>query len=1118
QVNAGYTTINTATQYSELHRWFMNFNLSNTSIASENGTINSVVLSVKPYHNSTTLGASEVVLTFYSPSDPKNVGINDYKKYNNTIIANNISVGAWGWEPTAFQNFTLNPTGVSSVNTTGYLNVMLRLSQDVDNAPTGFTIPGTAYTTTSFGLYASDWGTTSGPFLTVNYTPHIYNITNITNISYARSINFTYTIGENVDHSMVYRDNTFLYNLTRSYDLWHNLTPSTQYTISIRPIDAAGAELPWANSTANTTGLIDWPRVAFRFDDGLENDYVVVYPIFKQYNLTADIAVVTFSASPGQAYITATQAHELNDAGWDMIVHTTGHYNLPLYNESTQEQYIREGQEYLASYNLTRAMYHMCYPYGNYTSETMQAARAAGMKTAAATNYGHLLLPTNNTELYQYKLTVVVGNNTIKTLTLNTTYNITTIGSILSSGGPNETILFQQHNISAGSVEESEYAEMAQYIYDRGYQSISISDWYALEQTYFPASSFATNTTSGTAPMSVQFNDTSTNTPTSWYWVFGDGNTSTIQNATHTFNAGNWSVNLTATNAAGSNTSALTYINVTTSAAPVAAFTSNVSSGVFNLPVQFNDTSTGSPTSWSWNFGDGGTSSIQNVTHTYTTGGNFTVTLNATNSGGYSIATNYINVYNQTTSDFTANTTSGVIPLAVQFTDNSANATSWNWTFGDGNVSTLQSPIYIYSSAGVYSVNHSATNAYWTNWTNKTDYITATPPVITPVASFTSNVSSGHPPLPVQFNDTSSNVPTSWLWTFPDDSSTSTDQNPIHTFTTVGNWSISLKATNIAGNNTTSQYVNVTAVSGFTRQDLTMDPEYTLTLNFVDSSTNNPIPIVNVVDPSDNTSVNTATGTYVGTFGYTTAVLYCYSDGYQAKAVSYIMTGDRTETVQLVASTATQSMNSNVIYSPQTVRLKIVDAFGVPLPDSSIVVNYIASSLPSTDTSWLVSLFGIDSTTASEMTNGSIAMSGITTSDGSLTFTMFPALTYGLTITNTTIGLNNYQTLSPKDTDYTIYCPLSSQHAVNNTLTQVTESKNLFYKLNATAYNLSMKYQDTSGYTTGLVFWVKDYTHGNVLVYSHDLGNPGTSLITDNYTVIVPLGQEYIWGYTKTTV
>lgn len=63
-----------------------------------------------------------------------------------------------------------------------------------------------------------------------------------------------------------------------------------------------------------------------------------------------------------------------------------------------------------------------------------------------------------------------------------------------------------------------------------------------------------------------------------------------------------------------------------------------------------------------------------------------------------------------------------------------------------------------------------------------------------------------------------------------------------------------------------------------------------------------------------------------------------------------------------------------------------------------------------------------------------------------------------------------------------------------------------------------MRYQDTSGYTTDLVFWVKDYTHGDVLVYSNDLGNPGTSVITDNYTVIVPLGQEYLWGYTKTTV
>ena len=453
----------------------------------------------------------------------------------------------------------------------------------------------------------------------------------------------------------------------------------------------------------------------------------------------------------------------------------------------------------------------------------------------------------------------------------------------------------------------------------------------------------------------------------------------------------------------------------------------------------------------------------------------------------------------------------------VQFTDQSLNSpTSWSWTFGDGNGNTQQNPSHVYSAIGNYTVNLTATNSQGSNTLSKTNYIQVVA-LAQPVASFTTNVSSGGIPLAVQFTDTSSNMPTSWAWTFGD-GGVSALQNPSHTFASVGNFTVTETAYNAAGNSSAVKYIVATTLSGFTRQDLVMAPQYTLTINFVDSSTNNPIPVVKVVNAADGTSVNTTTGTYTGTFGYTTAVLYCYSDGYTAKSVSYVISSDTVETVQLTQSPTSQSKSSNVIYSPQTVRIKIVDAYGVPLPDSSIVVNYLASSLPSTDTSWLVSLFGIDATTAEEMTNGSEAMSGVTTSDGSLTFSMFPALTYGLTITNSTIGLNNYQTLSPKDVDYTIYCPLSSQHAVNNTLTQVTESKNLFYKLNATAYNLSMGYQDTSGYTTDLVFWVKDYTHGDVLVYSHDLGNPGTSMITDNYTVIVPLGQEYLWGYTKTTV
>lgn len=70
-----------------------------------------------------------------------------------------------------------------------------------------------------------------------------------------------------------------------------------------------------------------------------------------------------------------------------------------------------------------------------------------------------------------------------------------------------------------------------------------------------PISNFTANTTVGTAPLSVQFTDTSIRTPTSWSWNFGDNNTSEQQNPVHTYvSAGNYTVSLTATNSAGSNT------------------------------------------------------------------------------------------------------------------------------------------------------------------------------------------------------------------------------------------------------------------------------------------------------------------------------------------------------------------------------------------------------------------------------------------------------------------------------------------------------------------------------------------------------------------------------------
>ena len=151
-----------------------------------------------------------------------------------------------------------------------------------------------------------------------------------------------------------------------------------------------------------------------------------------------------------------------------------------------------------------------------------------------------------------------------------------------------------------------------------------------------PTASFTASTTSGTAPLTVNFTDTSTGTPTSWSWNFGDGATDTTQNPSHLYAAGTWTVTLTATNAGGPSAQATKTITVNPAAVPppVASFTGLPTSGTIPLTVAFTDASTGIPTSWSWNFGDGATDTTQNPSHTYTAVGIYKVTLIASNAGG----------------------------------------------------------------------------------------------------------------------------------------------------------------------------------------------------------------------------------------------------------------------------------------------------------------------------------------------------------------------------------------------------------------------------------------------------------------------------------------------------
>ncbi|MFA5296470.1 MAG: DUF3344 domain-containing protein [Methanoregulaceae archaeon] len=256
----------------------------------------------------------------------------------------------------------------------------------------------------------------------------------------------------------------------------------------------------------------------------------------------------------------------------------------------------------------------------------------------------------------------------------------------------------------------------------------------------------------------------------------------------------------------------------TTPSAPVADFSADPTSGTAPLTVTFTDASTNTPASWSWTFGDGATSDQQNPVHEYTATGTYTVTLTATNSAGSDdeTKTDSITVTEALPpapgADFSADPTSGMVPLTVTFTDASTNTpTEWAWLFGDGATSDQQHPSHDYTVAGTYTVTLTATNAGGSGSETKTGYITVEALPAAPVAAFTATPTTGNFPLDVQFTDESTNAPTSWAWAFGD-GGTSDQQNPVHQYTAAGTYTVTLTATNAGGSDdeVRAGYIQVT--------------------------------------------------------------------------------------------------------------------------------------------------------------------------------------------------------------------------------------------------------------------------------------------------------------------
>ena len=329
------------------------------------------------------------------------------------------------------------------------------------------------------------------------------------------------------------------------------------------------------------------------------------------------------------------------------------------------------------------------------------------------------------------------------------------------------------------------------------------SHYYGLEGA---VANFTATPSSGAAPLWVQFTDTSTGEGiTGRSWTFGDGSTSSEASPIHTFlSPGTYTVNLTVTNAGGSDTATQT-VTVATRPWIVAGFTMNATTGTAPLTVQFTDTSTGPVRYRSWDFGDGATSTEQNPVHVFTAPGEYTVRLLVGTGQSTDRHTETVSVFEEPpavggdTGYFLVSTQPAGAAIYLEGLEGT------RYLQGTTSGGPVNVTIYLTGSPmkkiiANLSGYHDAVFAiprYPPKGMTIPVGLTLAPAQAPPVANFTANATAGIAPLTVQFTDTSTSSPTQWHWVIDD--TVYTVQHPRHTFTSPGARTVLLVATNAMG-------------------------------------------------------------------------------------------------------------------------------------------------------------------------------------------------------------------------------------------------------------------------------------------------------------------------------
>lgn len=244
-------------------------------------------------------------------------------------------------------------------------------------------------------------------------------------------------------------------------------------------------------------------------------------------------------------------------------------------------------------------------------------------------------------------------------------------------------------------------------------------------------------------------------------------------------------------------------VNSPASAQLQANFTAASQSGCSPLVVYFSDQSSGNPTQWRWDLGNGVISALKNPSATYFNPGTYTVKLVVRNASGTDslVKQEFITVYANPVAAFTASDTAGCFPLPIQFSDGSTAGSgriiNWQWDFGDGSLSSLQNPRHVYTTAGNYSVTLKVTNSFGcTKTLSKIRHIQVTAGIKAGFNYTAPNACSA--PSTVQFSNATSGQGNRYFWDFGD-GTTSSEQNPSHVYKSNGTYTVSLIAVSPQG-------------------------------------------------------------------------------------------------------------------------------------------------------------------------------------------------------------------------------------------------------------------------------------------------------------------------------